>query len=94
MCNPPIPTHLLKSIVSASALKQVLKLALNTEHLNLSDLEPIICLLEDFALPFKRKKFKIYLRTVHAVRCGMHNYLLKRIINMGIKLWYRFHFFN
>jgi len=94
LCNPLIPTHLLKSIVSASGLKEVLKLALKAEHLNLNYLEPIIHLLENSALPFKESNFKIYLCTVHTVRCGMYNYLFKRIISMGIKLWYRFHFFN
>lgn len=86
-----MPTHLLKSIVSASGLKEVLKLALTTEHLNLNVLEPTMYLLEN---SFKRTNFKIYLWMVHTVVCGMHNYLLKRTISMGIKLWYRFYFFN
>lgn len=50
MCNPILPTHLLKSIVTASGLKEVPKLDLNTEHLNLNALDPTKYLLDNAAL--------------------------------------------
>lgn len=85
LCNPLIPTHLLKSIGSATGLKEVVKLHMNAEYLNLADLEPMVYLLENSVLQFKRTNFTIYLWTVHAVRCDMHKYLLKRIIGLRIK---------
>lgn len=55
MCNPLIPTHLLKSTVSALGLKEVLKLALTTERLNLNDLETVMYLLENSAIHLKEQ---------------------------------------